>query len=71
MRKIYAEAIADTTPEAVRLKVEESLAWKGRLVRAGEDGLLGELVGLMVDGALVLQTRSGIETVCSGSVALA
>ena len=70
MRTVYAESIANVTSEGVRLKVEENLAWKGRLVRAGDCGVFGELVGLAEDGTLLLQTRYGIESVCSGSLSL-
>ena len=70
MRAVYAESIVNMTPEGIRLKMEEHLAWKGRLVKAGDGGVLGELVGLAEDGALLLRTSYGIESVCSGSLSL-
>ena len=69
MRAVFEREIAGATPEDIRRKTETALAWKGRRVYSGEAGITGELVGIDSEGALLLQTPSGIAVISSGSIA--
>lgn len=68
MRAVHAGSITGASPKAVRMKVEESLAWKGRAVRAEDGGVIGELAGLTDDGSLILRTDTGLTVIASGSI---
>lgn len=68
IRAVYEAAIAPSSLEEVRQRIEGRLAWIGRNVHAEDAGVSGRILGIHIDGSLCLDSGGEIVPVTSGSI---
>ena len=68
MQDVFARRIENASLLEVRKQAEFCLAWKGRQVWSDEAGSVGTLVGLDEKASAVLETKTGLIAVSSGSI---
>ena len=68
IQETYGLQIKNASPETIRQLAEGCLAWKGLPVQTDDAEITGTVAGLATDASLLLETRTGLIAISSGSI---